>query len=148
MGVMLKMTDRQKVENLLLKIESYKMDIAELEMEIEIQQSEGSLMGISYDNISTSKTNSVSSAVERSFSRIESMKHKKKYYEIMIKRIENGLNLLNESDKELIDLYYFQNMTLIDISFKLDFNDNYLSRRKAKILDRLAVFYKKHGLIN
>ena len=58
------------------------------------------------------------------------------------------LNTLSERDREIMSLYYFEERSLRDIAFKLDLNDNYISRRKTTILNNLVPFAKRYNLIN
>ena len=62
-------------------------------------------------------------------------------------RIENLLDLLNDRDKTILRMYYINDLTLRDISFKLDLSDKYVSSKKNKIIDRLVPYACKYGLI-
>ena len=57
------------------------------------------------------------------------------------------LTLLNDKDREIIEMYYFNDCTLRTIGYKLDMNDSYVSRRKAYIINKLLPFAKKHNLV-
>ena len=139
------MNERYKVEQLFLNYQEIKASIRDIELQVECEHD---IKGVSYDKVSTSPTNSISSSVKNTLAHLEYLKRKKKYLEFQIQRIENMLNTLSERDREIMSLYYFEERSLRDIAFKLDLNDNYISRRKTTILNNLVPFAKRYNLIN
>ena len=126
------MNERYKVEQLFLNYQEIKASIRDIELQVECEHD---IKGVSYDKVSTSPTNSISSSVKNTLAHLEYLKRKKKYLEFQLQRIENMLNTLSER-------------SLRDIAFKLDLNDNYISRRKTTILNNLVPFAKRYNLIN
>ena len=109
--------ERLKLEGLLYEYKDIKVEIKELEL------------------------------MENGLDRIEKLRNKKMYLICKQKRIDNMLSLLNDRDRSIVELYYFKDYSLRDIAFQLDLNDNYISRRKAYILNKLVPFAVRHKLV-
>ena len=122
--------ERLKLEGLLYEYKDIKVEIKELELMIDYEN----IQAVGYDDMPKSPNVNTSSSVESGLDRIEKLRNKKMYLICRQKRIENMLSLLNERDRSIVEMYYFNDYSLRDIAFKLDLNDNYLSRRKAYIL--------------
>ena len=118
--------ERLKLEGLLYEYKDIKVEIKELELMIDYEN----IQAVGYDDMPKSPNVNTSSSVESG-----------------LDRIENMLSLLNERDRSIVEMYYFNDYSLRDIAFKLDLNDNYLSRRKAYILNKLVPFAVRHKLV-
>ena len=135
--------ERLKLEGLLYEYKDIKVEIKELELMIDYEN----IQAVGYDYMPKSPNVNTSSSVESGLDRIEKLRNKKMYLICRQKRIENMLSLLNERDRSIVEMYYFNDYSLRDIAFKLDLNDNYLSRRKAYILNKLVPFAVRHKLV-
>ncbi len=135
--------ERLKLEGLLYEYKDIKVEIKELELMIDYEN----IQAVGYDDMPKSPNVNTSSSVESGLDRIEKLRNKKMYLICRQKRIENMLSLLNERDRSIVEMYYFNDYSLRDIAFKLDLNDNYLSRRKAYILNKLVHFAVRHKLV-
>nr|DAI21409.1 MAG TPA: Sigma70 [Caudoviricetes sp.] len=135
--------ERLKLEGLLYEYKDIKVEIKELELMIDYEN----IQAVGYDDMPKSPNVNTSSSVESGLDRIEKLRNKKMYLICRQKRIENMLSLLNERDRSIVEMYYFNDYSLRDIAFKLDLNDNYLSRRKAYILNKLVPFAVRHKLV-
>ena len=135
--------ERLKLEGLLYEYKDIKVEIKELELMIDYEN----IQAVGYDDMPKSPNVNTSSSVESGLDRIEKLRNKKMYLICRQKRIENMLSLLNERDRSIVEMYYYNDYSLRDIAFKLDLNDNYLSRRKAYILNKLVPFAVRHKLV-
>ena len=135
--------ERLKLEGLLYEYKDIKVEIKELELMIDYEN----IQAVGYDYMPKIPNVNTSSCVESGLDRIEKLRNKKMYLICRQKRIENMLSLLNERDRSIVEMYYFNDYSLRDIAFKLDLNDNYLSRRKAYILNKLVPFAVRHKLV-
>ena len=135
--------DREKLESLLYEYRDIKVEINEIELMIDYEN----IQAVGYDDMPKSPNVSTSSSVESGLNRIEKLRAKKHYLICKQKRIVNMLTLLNDKDREIIEMYYFNDCTLRTIGYKLDMNDSYVSRRKAYIINKLLPFAKKHNLV-
>lgn len=135
--------ERLKLEGLLYEYKDIKVEIKELELMIDYEN----IQAVGYDDMPKSPNVNTSSSVESGLDRIEKLRNKKMYLICRQTRIENMLSLLNERDRSIVEMYYFNDYSLRDIAFKLDLNDNYLSRRKAYILNKLVPFAVRHKLV-
>lgn len=54
----------------------------------------------------------------------------------LIKKIDNILSMLSDRDRTLIEGFYIKNRTLLELSFELNMNQDYLSALKRSILER------------
>lgn len=139
------MSERNKVEQLFLNYQELKADIEDINLQLEFDDT---IKAINYDRVTTSSTNNIYSIVENQAEHIGRLRKKKTYLVLQMHRLENALNTLSEKDKTIMEMYYFQECTMRDIAFKLDMNDNYISRRKTTILNNLVAYCKRHNLIN
>lgn len=139
------MSERNKVEQLFLNYKKLKADIEDINLQLEFDDT---IKAINYDRVTTSSTNNIYSIVENQSEHIEGLRKKKTYLVLQMHRLENALNTLSEKDKTIMEMYYFQECTMRDIAFKLDMNDNYISRRKTTILNNLVAYCKRYNLIN
>lgn len=135
--------ERLKLEGLLYEYKDIKVEIKELELMIDYEN----IQAVGYDNMPKNPNVNTSSSVENGLDRIEKLRNKKMYLICKQKRIENMLSLLNDRDRSIVELYYFKDYSLRDIAFQLDLNDNYISRRKAYILNKLVPFAVRHRLV-
>ena len=135
--------ERLKLEGLLYEYKDIKVEIKELELMIDYEN----IQAVGYDDMPKNPNVNTSSSVENGLDRIEKLRNKKMYLICKQKRIENMLSLLNYRDRSIVELYYFKDYSLRDIAFQLDLNDNYISRRKAYILNKLVPFAVRHKLV-
>lgn len=135
--------ERLKLEGLLYEYKDIKVEIKELELMIDYEN----IQAVGYDDIPKNPNVNTSSSVENGLDRIEKLRNKKMYLICKQKRIDNMLSLLNDRDRSIVELYYFKDYSLRDIAFQLDLNDNYISRRKAYILNKLVPFAVRHKLV-
>ena len=136
-------TERLKLEGLLYEYKDIEIEIKELELRIESED----IIGVTYNDMPSSPNVNTSSSVEQSAVTLENLRRKIIYLSNKKKRIENMLLLLSDRDKIIVEMYYFKDYSLRDIAFKLDLNDNYISRRKAYILNKLVPFAVRHRLV-
>ena len=135
--------ERLKLEGLLYEYKDIKVEIKELELMIDYEN----IQAVGYDDMPKNPNVNTSSSVENGLDRIEKLRNKKMYLICKQKRIDNMLSLLNDRDRSIVELYYFKDYSLRDIAFQLDLNDNYISRRKAYILNKLVPFAVGHKLV-
>jgi len=135
--------ERLKLEGLLYEYKDIKVEIKELELMIDYEN----IQAVGYDDMPKNPNVNTSSSVENGLDRIEKLRNKKMYLICKQKRIDNMLSLLNDRDRSIVELYYFKDYSLRDIAFQLDLNDNYISRRKAYILNKLVPFAVRHKLV-
>lgn len=135
--------ERDKLEELLSEYKEIDIEIRDLNYRVYSE----SIKGVTYDDMPKSPNLNTNSPVENSLIKIEKLKRDIKELENRKNRIENLLDLLNDRDKTILRMYYINDLTLRDISFKLDLSDKYVSSKKNKIIDRLVPYACKYGLI-
>lgn len=134
---------RDKLEELLSEYKEIDIEIRDLNYRIYSED----IKGATYDDMPKSPNSNTNSSVESSLIMIEKLKRNIKELENKKNRIENLLDILNDRDKTILRMYYVNDLTLRDISFKLDLSDKYVSSKKNKIIDRLVPYAYKYGLI-
>ena len=134
---------RDKLEELLSEYKEIDIEIRDLNYRIYSED----IKGVAYDDMPKSPNSNTNSSVESSLIMIEKLKRNIKELENKKNRIENLLDILNDRDKTILRMYYVNDLTLRDISFKLDLSDKYVSSKKNKIIDRLVPYACKYGLI-
>lgn len=135
--------ERDKLEELLSEYKEIDIEIRDLNYRVYSE----SIKGVTYDDMPKSPNLNTNSPVENSLIKIEKLKRDIKELENKKNRIENLLDLLNDRDKTILRMYYINDLTLRDISFKLDLSDKYVSSKKNKIIDSLVPYACKYGLI-
>lgn len=59
---------------------------------------------------------------------------------LMKERLSNGLSMLSDKERELIDLHFFKNISQVDIAKNMQKNQSTISRKISKILGKLKKF--------
>lgn len=132
------------VEGMLYNYKKLKAQIKNIELDIEERENDYStLSAVQYDKDSLSKTYKFSSEVENKVIKLdhdnttEELKYlqaKKRSKEIQIERIDNMLSVLNEDEKKLIEMRYFDNIPYKDIADILCKSDSWLQELRKKII--------------
>ena len=115
-------------------------------MELDIEEklnNYDTLSAVQYDKDSISKTNKFNSEVENKVIEIDSkeidkeikfLQAKKRSKEIQVERIDNILSVLQEEERKLMELRYFNGMQFKDIADILLKSDLYLQQLRRKII--------------
>ena len=135
--------DRYKIEKLLNEYKEIDIEIKDLNYRI----SSESIKGAIYDDMPRSPNLNTNSKVESSLVYIEKLNREIQHLVNKKKRINNLLDILCERDRNILKMYYVEDLTLRDISFKLDLSDKYVSTKKNKIIDKLVPYAYKYKLI-
>ena len=146
MGKKLKCDDKlyRSVEGMLYNYRNLKAQIKNLELDIEEKLNDyDTLSAVQYDKDSISKTNKFNSEVENKVIEIDSkeidkeikfLQAKKRSKEIQVERIDNILSVLQEEERKLMELRYFNGMQFKDIADILLKSDLYLQQLRRKII--------------
>ncbi len=127
----------KQVEQMLKDYPVIKAEIKNIDMDlIEVENSIG-LKGISDNPRPSTPTYKFNSSVENeviSPTREKMINHLMKEKNIRqkkIDRIENALSILSEKDEEIVRLYYFKQMPIAAIAYKLDRTSSQVYRRRS-----------------
>ena len=108
------------VEGMLYNYKKLKAQIKNIELDIEERENDYStLSAVQYDNASEE---------------LKYLQAKKRSKEIQIERIDNMLSVLNEDEKKLIEMRYFDNIPYKDIADILCKSDSWLQELRKKII--------------
>ena len=134
----------RSVEGMLYNYRNLKAQIKNLELDIEEKLNDyDTLSAVQYDKDSISKTNKFNSEVENKVIEIDSkeidkeikfLQAKKRSKEIQVERIDNILSVLQEEERKLMELRYFNGMQFKDIADILLKSDLYLQQLRRKII--------------
>lgn len=134
------MNSYKKLEAMLYNYKNTLAEIKNIKIEIEdVEQSYSGISSICYDNMP--KANTISSSVERE------IEHKEKRIEYLtnllvkkeneIKRIDNAIEVLTDSERNLIELCYFNKVRVKDAAIKLYVTEQTICRNKSTIINKL-----------
>jgi len=141
---------KDKIETMLYSYPSLKVEIMNLELDIEEKLNNYStLSAVQYDKDSISKTYKFNSEVENKVidieksnrelnSEISILKNKKRSKEIQVKRIENLLTALTERENIIIRRRYFEKVKNINIGLELNLTEEYICELKRGIINKLS----------
>ena len=134
----------RSVEGMLYNYRNLKAQIKNIELDIEEKLNNyDTLSAVQYDKDSISKTNKFNSEVENKVIEIDSkeidkeikfLQAKKRSKEIQVERIDNILSVLQEEERKLMELRYFNGMQFKDIADILLKSDLYLQQLRRKII--------------
>jgi len=121
-------------------IENNKLRLENLELE----DLEDGVSAITYGEPS-SKTNKFNSVVENAtIKNIDAKERVKKGLEKTIAReqnklkmIDNALSVLNETEKEIITLFYIEDMTWVQVSMKTNYSTSWCQELRCKAMDKI-----------
>ena len=134
----------KQVEEMLKEYPMLKAEIKSIDLEMEDIEKSIGFKGASDDPKPSTPTYAFSSPVEtevlsvgreKAISRLKSekMARLKK-----IERIENALSILSEKDEEIVRLYYFKQMPITSISYKLDRTRSQVYKRKSYAVNSMV----------
>ncbi|HBF6677268.1 TPA: sigma-70 family RNA polymerase sigma factor, partial [Clostridioides difficile] len=110
-------TDYEKLEELLNSYSNLDIEIREIELKVR----GSSLRGIELNGMP--KGNNVSSPIENELIYVERLENEKIYLQIKKESINNMLNLLDDFEKNLIELRYFKKLQYKQISYELNISE-------------------------
>ena len=131
------MYDFKQVEKMLKDYPIIKAEIKSIEIDMEEIEKSIGFRGASDDPKPSTPTYAFSSPVESealSIGRqkaINNLKAEKLARQKKIDRIENALSILSEKDEEIVRLYYFKQMPITSIAYKLDRARSQVYKRKS-----------------
>lgn len=129
---------REETQDLLLSYKIKKIEIMNLELEIEdlIAEVDG-VKAVQYRE-STSKTYKFNSSVENEIlereSEINKMLKEKRKKEILIEKVDNAMSSLNKDERDIIELRYFNKESWNTIGATINKDANYCGK-----LGRIAI---------
>lgn len=131
-------------EKILWQYTSYKAYIENAKEELaEMDKDAGVGMGIDYSKDKLAPTYKFSSMTEsEAEQRIDRKELLQKQIEIIshkLNRIERALNALSETDRKIIEMYYFQGKRIWEIQFEVQYSDRQVKRKKRYALEKLKI---------
>ena len=133
------------VEKKLRDYEMMKARIDILKKEIKLTELECGISGISYDKINTSCTNLISNlTADTALSKTEAIHfldielNRLKYE---IEKIDRGLEALNETEREILILFYIHGREWWYISDKLKFSPRQCRRKRDYAIEKLIMAF-------
>lgn len=127
----------KQVEQMLKEYPVIKAEIKNIELDMQEIENMVGFKGTSDDPRPSTPTYQFSSSVENealSITRekaISKLKIERTNRLKKIERIENALSILSENDDEIIRLYYFKQMPIVAISYKLDRTRSQVYKRRS-----------------
>lgn len=135
------MSLHKKVEGILYNYKSIKAEINSIKIEIEYIQSQyEGISGISYEE-KTGPTNKFNSSVENEITNKENMvirlKRELSKKESLIKKVDNAINTLNETERKVIEMKCFERLQYKYIEQRLSINKDYACELKRKSIEKM-----------
>mgnify|MGYP001137575900 CR=1 FL=1 len=137
----------KKTERTLYDYKGLEAKIKNIEIDINNLENDITLKAISYDE-KTSPTNAFNSSVENEVikrdeftsKQIDTLKAKKVYYQNLKIKIENAISVLDEVERAIIELKYFDtnNLHWSEISAKVGLERNWCMRKRNQIINKLT----------
>ncbi|MCD3217470.1 siderophore-interacting protein [Clostridium botulinum] len=131
----------KKVEGILYNYKSIKAEINSIKIEIEdIESQYEGISGISYEE-KTGPTNKFNSSVENEIVNKENMiKRLKKELskkEALIKKVDNAVETLNETERKVIEMKCFERLQYKYIEQRLSINKDYACELKRRSIGKM-----------
>ena len=128
-----KLTNFEKLENVLYEYSNYEVEIQAIELDMkEIGQ-----IGITYSDMP--RIGDLGSPVESSYNKLEDLKIDKLCLELKKERIDNMLRLLNDSELKIIKLRYFEKLESREIARRLNVHETTLYKKRCAIFDKKLI---------
>lgn len=132
----------RKIEGILHNVPKLRIEIDNLKLDLEEIEEIMGIHGQSGNIAAGSSTYAFNSTVENEvIERDETLQEKRKKInasiskaERKLKRIENNLQILSESEMLLVELKYFKNYTNARVCDVLDISDSGLTKRRKRII--------------
>lgn len=116
------------------------VEIEDLKLRIEDLELEGSLTGISYDDMPKGSSRCKNNDID--LLQIENMKTKIKKNEIKNRRILNALKILEDEEYEIVERVLINKDSINKTAISLGRQRKTINAIKEKALEKLAYFYK------
>ncbi|MCY6958850.1 siderophore-interacting protein [Clostridium brassicae] len=132
----------KKVEGILYNYKKMKAEIESIKIEIkDIESQYEGVSGISYEE-KTGPTNKFNSSVENEVTEkeyiISKLKRELNKKESIVKKVDNAINnVLNETEKKVIELKCFEGLQYKYIEQKLSINKDYACELKRKSIEKM-----------
>ena len=138
---MININNYKKTEYMLYNYKNMQAEIKNILLEIEdIENSYRGIGAMQYDDMP--KAHSTKSSVEREIEqkekRIEYLNNLMIKKENIIKRIDNALEVLLESEHNLINMCYFEKRKVKDVAIELDVTEQTICRNKSILINKLS----------
>lgn len=129
-------------EEVLINYNSIKTEIKNIELDIEEIQSEyEGISGVSFEE-RTSKTNKFNSSVENEILKkeklIKKLKREKESKIRLITKIDNSLEVLDETERKIIEYRLVKGYSWIKVSTLLNINNDYCGKIKKKAINKIS----------
>lgn len=137
----------KKTEATLYQYKSLDVKIKNIQIDIENLENDITVKAVSYEE-KVAPTNAFNSSVENEVIRregyiknqLETLRAKKKYYEDLQIKIESSLETLEDIEKQIVELRYFNRNRLRwdEVSAKVCLERNWCTQKKNKVIKKLA----------
>ncbi|MGG7159128.1 RNA polymerase subunit sigma [Clostridium perfringens] len=143
MEARVELTNYEDVENYLKNYTKLKVEIQNLELDIEeIKNSIEGVKAVGYEE-RTGATNKFNSSVENEIinkeRKIEFLTRIKRSKQNQYQKITNILSILKEDEYKIIELRYFKELSFKEMSVRLNSNDVYLINKRKKIINEKLI---------
>lgn len=133
----------KKIEAILYNYNLNKAQIKNLNLEIEYMKNNyGELNSVSYEKRIKSTTNKFSSIVENEFIKkedeIKKLENKKRVKEIEIEKVNIALSVIDDREKSIIEMRYFEKYSNIQIAAKLYLTEQHTTKIKSGAINKIA----------
>lgn len=128
---------RRKKPEKLKQIEEWLRSYHRIKKEIELDQAflmDEPLSGISYEGISTGKTNKVVSPTEVKVMMRLKRQERLNTNKELIANLDGGMSLLSAEDRQIIECYYIEGYSWINITQQVNLSESHARRKRNEAL--------------
>ncbi|MTI49688.1 MAG: hypothetical protein FH761_17800 [Firmicutes bacterium] len=133
----------KSTEKILYSYKMLKVSIDNLESEIVELKKESGMGAINYDTQKTSPTFKINKNTEdQAIKNITEIDLKEKLIEVTtnkISRIERALDALNDKEKTIVEMRYFEGKQWFEIAYKIQYSERHCKRIRSNTIKKLAI---------
>lgn len=137
------MSKYKSVENLLYNYNMSKVNITNMELEIEYLKNNDGIKGLNYDGISTSPTNEIKSSTELSalgnMEKIQYLERMIQKAKLEIESIDRALGVLTYKERTMIELRYIKVMKWKSIENETNYAERHCRRIKNIAIKKMII---------
>lgn len=137
------MNNYTRVEQLLSNYKMLEISIKNMKQEIDYLEKEDGMSGISYDGISTSKTNECKSSTESTvlsnMEKIHYLEHSILRATRQIESVDRVMDGLNDVERIVIEQRYIDGKQWWQVAYKANYGERHCKRLRSEAIEKMVI---------
>lgn len=133
----------KETEYLLYNYKMFKINIKNMESEIEYLKKDDGMTGINYDGISTSSTNMINSITENTAlsisEKIHFLERRICKENMTLEKIDRAIKGLTETERIIIEQRYIEGKQWWQVAYKANYGERHCKRLRSEAIGKMVI---------